>query len=88
MPADAKNIGEDQKKRSSLFVMRPLIFLEAPIFLEVLDFSLPSLLINPALPHKSFPDPFLVITKGLAHACMTLVVFSTFDKFKNHCSYD
>ena len=26
-------IGEDQKKRSSMFVMRPLIFSEAPIFL-------------------------------------------------------
>ena len=35
-------IGEGQKKRSSMFVMRPLIFSEA------LDFSLLSLYVNPA----------------------------------------
>ena len=30
----AENIGEDQKKRSLLFVMRPLIFYETPHFLR------------------------------------------------------
>ena len=43
-----ENVGEDQKKRSSLFMMRPLIFSEAPIFSEALGFSLHGLLVNPA----------------------------------------
>ena len=50
-----KNIGEDQKKRSSLFVMKPLIFSEA------LGFSLPSLLVNPALPGACYPGKTLKI---------------------------
>ena len=60
-----ENIGEDQqKKRSSLFVMRP------PIFCEALGFGLLSLYVNPVLP----PVQRKMITNEAPYQCYNVLM--------------
>ena len=55
-----ENIGEENKKRSSLFVMSP------PIFFEVLGFSLLSLYVNPSL---CLQPIFSLSTRDMSNLC-------------------
>ena len=58
-PVFTENIGEERKKRSSLFVIRSLIFSEAPHFLRgPIGFSMLSLYVNPALHVVEFKNSY------------------------------